>query len=100
MGTYLAPNLRELMPWIKIIANLREPISRRISWYVFNEDKFQKGCLHNNTLTYCLFNDSNRKYGTFLISFSAYVTCANQGQSLNGPFVSSQGLDFLMQDIQ
>lgn len=63
MGPEMAEILHETMPWIKIVASLREPISRAISKYHMFATKFGKGCLVNSTLSDCLKNDKDRFYG-------------------------------------
>lgn len=63
LGPDMAEILYDLMPWLKIVASLREPISRSISKYVMFKEKFGRGCFVNNTLVECLLNDDERFYG-------------------------------------
>ena len=53
-GPRLAPRLAELMPWLKIIINIREPISRAASMLVHNKDVGHGGCLARAKIGYCL----------------------------------------------
>eukprot|EP00889_Picochlorum_renovo_P004689 jgi/Picre1/31719/NNA_007070.t1 len=47
----------DLMPWVRLISSMREPISRSISKYVMLWDKQIDSCMTNNTLTHCLTRD-------------------------------------------
>lgn len=62
-GEDLAENLYDLMPWLKIVTTMREPISRSISKYVMFREKFGKGCFVDNPIVYCLKRDKERFYG-------------------------------------
>lgn len=57
-GKHIAAKLRTLLPWVKCIVQLREPISRAISMLVHNADGHKKGCLHRQSVGYCLLNAS------------------------------------------
>jgi len=63
LGPEFADGLYELMPWLKLIASLREPISRTISKFVMWEDKFSQGCLEENTLSECLLRNREPLFG-------------------------------------
>ena len=55
-GEILGAKFINMFPWLKIIASLREPISRAASMMIHMADKFQSGCLAqpNVTLYHCL----------------------------------------------
>jgi len=58
LGPVLAEGLYELMPWVKLISSMREPISRTISKYVMLFDKgINSSCIHDHSLVHCLRND-------------------------------------------
>lgn len=61
-GHLMAEALRELFPWLKVVASLRDPISRAASMLVHLVDKniARGGCLgkHNMDLGYCLLKNS------------------------------------------
>lgn len=57
-GALLAPRLRSLMPWLKIIICVREPIARAASMLVHNFDVHQKGCLQRKHISHCLLKES------------------------------------------
>ena len=57
LGPVFAETLYELMPWVKLVASYREPISRSISKYVMLVDKLNVGCMAENDLTWCLLKD-------------------------------------------
>lgn len=59
-GDLLAKGIAETLPWVKIVASLREPISRATSMLVHMADKEANGCLANgNTDIYtCLTTES------------------------------------------
>ena len=63
MWPELAEILAEIMPWVKLVGVLREPISRAISKYHMFATKFGLGCYVNETLPFCLRNDRDRWYG-------------------------------------
>ncbi len=51
----LAAPLAEALPWLKLVANLREPISRGISKFVMKEEKERGlGCVANGRLAKCM----------------------------------------------
>ncbi|KAL4443999.1 hypothetical protein ABPG75_011736 [Micractinium tetrahymenae] len=56
-GPRIAQGLRELFPWAKLIASLREPISRGISMLAHNLDKSSIGCLTRRDVFSCLQRD-------------------------------------------
>ncbi|KAL4513631.1 hypothetical protein Ndes2526A_g04963 [Nannochloris sp. 'desiccata'] len=62
-GHRLAAGIFEIFPWVKIIASLREPISRASSMLVHLVDKNVSGggclALNNMDLGFCLLNDSH-----------------------------------------
>jgi hypothetical protein len=62
-GHRLASGIFEVFPWVKIIASLREPISRASSMLVHLVDKNVSGggclALNNMDLGFCLLNDSH-----------------------------------------
>ncbi|PSC67215.1 hypothetical protein C2E20_9098 [Micractinium conductrix] len=53
-GHKLARSMRELFPWLKIIASMREPISRTLSMLAHNLDLHSKGCLAKGDAYPCL----------------------------------------------
>ena len=53
-GIELAPRLLRMMPWLKLIVNLREPISRAASMLIHNEDRNGMGCLSRKDMGTCL----------------------------------------------
>lgn len=53
-GQLLAKPFREMFPWLKIIASMREPISRAISMLAHNMDLNSKGCLLRREVYKCL----------------------------------------------
>ena len=57
-GGTLAPRLRALMPWLKLVVSLREPISRAASMLIHNKDVGQTGCLMREELGNCLLSRS------------------------------------------
>ncbi|WPT16805.1 hypothetical protein PSENEW3_00004813 [Picochlorum sp. SENEW3] len=57
LGPVFAETMYDLMPWVRLISSMREPISRSISKYVMLWDKQIDSCMTNNTLTYCLTRD-------------------------------------------
>lgn len=58
MGPVFAEILHDLMPWVKLVSSMREPISRSISKYVMLWDKdVNKSCIHDHSLVYCLGRD-------------------------------------------
>lgn len=58
LGPVFAETLYDLMPWVRLISSMREPISRSISKYVMLWDKQIDSCMTNNTLTHCLTRDT------------------------------------------
>lgn len=63
LGPEMAQALYNTMPWLKLVASLREPISRAISKYHMFATKFGEGCMVNSTLSECLKYDESRFYG-------------------------------------
>jgi len=57
-GDDLAPRMLELMPWLKIMVLLREPISRAASMLVHLKDVGHEGCLMTRPLGDCLLEES------------------------------------------
>ena len=57
-GNELAPRLLRMMPWLKLIVNLREPISRAASMLIHNEDRNGMGCLSRRDMGTCLLKSS------------------------------------------
>ena len=58
LGPVFAEPMYQMMPWIKLISSMREPISRSISKHVMLWDKgLENQCISNNSLVYCLKND-------------------------------------------
>lgn len=57
-GDVLAPRMLELMPWLKVIVLLREPISRAASMLIHIKDVSKEGCLLHGSLGDCLLNES------------------------------------------
>jgi len=53
-GEKMAPALHKLVPWVKIVINVREPISRAASMLIHMKDVYQEGCLAEKDLGYCL----------------------------------------------
>lgn len=53
-GETMAPALHKLVPWVKIVINVREPISRAASMLIHMKDVYQEGCLAEKDLGYCL----------------------------------------------
>jgi Sulfotransferase domain len=53
-GVNLVRGLREMMPWLKLIINIREPISRAASMLIHNKDSQKVGCLMRRELGTCL----------------------------------------------
>ena len=53
-GESMAPALRKLVPWTKLVINVREPISRAASMLIHMEDVYHEGCLAEKDLGYCL----------------------------------------------
>ncbi|KAL4430049.1 hypothetical protein ABPG77_004419 [Micractinium sp. CCAP 211/92] len=56
-GPRIAQGLREVFPWVKLIASMREPISRGISMLAHNLDKSSIGCLTRRDVFSCLQRD-------------------------------------------
>jgi hypothetical protein len=54
LGPELAPHLARLMPWIRFVALMRDPISRAMSKYVMAEEKWGTGCLTEHEMSWCL----------------------------------------------
>lgn len=50
----MAPALHKLIPWAKVVINVREPISRAASMLIHMLDVYNEGCLAENDLGYCL----------------------------------------------
>ena len=63
MGHKIAAGIYEMLPWVKIVASLRDPISRAASMLVHLLDKNvnEGGCLaaFDKDLGYCLLTDSH-----------------------------------------
>ena len=57
-GHNLAPRMAKLMPWLKIIVQFREPISRAASMLIHNKEANQIGCLMKSPMGYCLLHHS------------------------------------------
>ena len=58
LGPVFADTMYDLMPWVRLISSMREPISRSISKYVMLWDKgVNSSCIHENSLVYCLGKD-------------------------------------------
>lgn len=57
-GHNLAPRMAKLMPWLKIIIQFREPISRAASMLIHNKDVNQVGCLMRSQIGHCLLHHS------------------------------------------
>jgi len=57
-GINLVRGLREMMPWLKLIINIREPISRAASMLIHNRDSQKVGCLMKGELGECLLRKS------------------------------------------
>lgn len=57
-GHNLAPRMAKLMPWLKIIVQFREPISRAASMLIHNKDVNQIGCLTRSKIGHCLLHHS------------------------------------------
>ncbi|KAL4513316.1 hypothetical protein Ndes2526B_g04995 [Nannochloris sp. 'desiccata'] len=57
-GVNLVRGLREMMPWLKLIINIREPISRAASMLIHNRDSQKVGCLMRGELGECLLRRS------------------------------------------
>ena len=53
-GEEMAPALSKLVPWAKLIVNVREPISRAASMLIHMQDVYDEGCLSEKDLGYCL----------------------------------------------
>lgn len=64
-GDLLAPRLLNMMPWVKLIVSLREPISRAASMLIHNEDKKNLGCLSRlKSMGKCLLKGSQVRFPT------------------------------------
>jgi hypothetical protein len=57
-GDILSRPLHRLMPWLKLIVSLREPISRAASMLIHLKDLNGEGCLGTNPLGWCLMYES------------------------------------------
>ena len=57
-GHNLAPRMAKLMPWLKIIVQFREPISRAASMLIHNKDVNDIGCLTRSPMAHCLLHHS------------------------------------------
>lgn len=57
-GHSLARPMAALMPWLKIVIQVREPISRAASMLIHNKEKKSLGCLSRKNLGYCLLHNS------------------------------------------
>lgn len=57
-GDLLAPHLLGVMPWVKIVISLREPISRAASMLIHLKDLNEEGCLMKKKLGECLLTES------------------------------------------
>lgn len=57
-GHNLAPRMAKLMPWLKIIVQFREPISRAASMMIHNKDVNGVGCLMKAPMGHCLLHHS------------------------------------------
>lgn len=60
-GVHVVRGLREMMPWLKLIINIREPISRAASMLIHNRDSQKVGCLMRRQLHQCLLARSQIK---------------------------------------
>ncbi|EFN56555.1 hypothetical protein CHLNCDRAFT_57487 [Chlorella variabilis] len=56
-GQRLAPGIAQTFPWAKLIASMREPISRAISMLAHNLDRRSIGCLTKRHVFHCLERD-------------------------------------------
>lgn len=65
-GEWLAPQLRELMPWVKLVLSLREPISQAISMLKHNLDHDRTpSCYSSGSLYKCIrqkLEDPDERY--------------------------------------
>lgn len=57
-GHNLASRMAKLMPWLKIIVQFREPISRAASMMIHNKDVSGVGCLMKDQMGHCLLHHS------------------------------------------
>ena len=57
-GEKVVKGLREIMPWLKLIINIREPISRAASMLIHNKDVQHVGCLMRKDMGECLLKQS------------------------------------------
>jgi len=57
-GDYLAPAMSEILPWVKLVISLREPISRAASMLIHLKDLNKGGCLMTKKLGECLLTES------------------------------------------
>lgn len=57
-GHNLAHRMYKLMPWLRIIIQLREPISRAASMLIHNKDVNALGCLMRQDMGHCLLHHS------------------------------------------
>jgi hypothetical protein len=57
-GDRMVAPLKESFPWVKVLASLREPISRAASMLIHKKDKSDDGCLMKHDLPTCLLQNS------------------------------------------
>lgn len=93
-GDVIAASIYAVMPWVKIVASLREPISRAASMLVHMADKEKFGCLapKNATLYHCLTTESqlighpgpynfiDSPYGNYSLALSSWITAFPERQ--------------------
>ena len=76
-GDLLAPRLYEIMPWVKLVISLREPISRAASMLIHLQDNDEGGCLMEKSLGECLLTESQingAPSGARTLNYSSPVT--------------------------
>jgi hypothetical protein len=95
-GDRLAANVVEALPWVKVVASLREPISRAASMLVHMADREGRGCLaaEGADLADCLvtasqlvghpgpFNGLDALHGNYSHPLSAWLEAVPPGQLL------------------
>ncbi|PRW51019.1 hypothetical protein C2E21_5409 [Chlorella sorokiniana] len=89
-GAKLAHGLRQAFPWLKLVASLREPISRFLSMLGHNVDKSNYNCLVKHDLFDCLarelpWNNYTAPIAAWLEAFPADQLKLVQYESLTSP---------------
>ncbi|KAL4430048.1 hypothetical protein ABPG77_004418 [Micractinium sp. CCAP 211/92] len=96
-GVRMAKGLRRVFPWVKLIASMREPISRYLSMLGHNLDKNTYTCLRKHDLFECLelelpWNNYTAPFMAWLEAYPPEQIMLLQYESLTAPEYEKQHL--------